>query len=169
VAAIFETERLLLRELTHRDLDHVAALRRSRGEASAWIGRNLAIYEAYGFGFWAIELGSEFAGYCGVRPTLLDRAPEWEIGWHISERLRDQGIATEAALGVRDFAFTDLGLTRLVALIDPGNFASRRVAENIGMRAGPTTVVDNRPWVVYEQSLELAGQRPFDAWSSAPR
>ena len=45
-----------------------------------------------------------------------------------------QGFATEAARAVRDYAFETLRLPRLVALIDPGNVRSIRVAERIGLR-----------------------------------
>ena len=37
-------------------------------------------------------------------------------------------------LAVRDQALGDLGLTTLVSLIQPGNVASARVAEKLGMR-----------------------------------
>ena len=163
MAWILDTPRLRLRELTHGDQDEITALGRTRGEASAWIGRNLALYEAYGFGFWAIETlaGSRFAGYCGVRPASVGGAPEWEMGWHVVEPLRNLGIATEAARGVRDYAFTDLGLTRLVALVEPANTASRHVAENIGMLAGPSAEVDGWQVVIYEQSLDLAAGANF--------
>jgi RimJ/RimL family protein N-acetyltransferase len=47
--------------------------------------------------------------------------------WH-------KGLATEAAKAVRDYAFSELSLTRLVSLIRVGNDASKRVAERIGMK-----------------------------------
>ncbi|MBS0210182.1 MAG: GNAT family N-acetyltransferase [Planctomycetes bacterium] len=40
----------------------------------------------------------------------------------------------EAALAVRDVAFGELGLTRLIALADAPNAASIRGAEKLGMR-----------------------------------
>ena len=46
---------------------------------------------------------------------------------------RDRGLATEAAAAVRDYAFGELGLSRVISLIRPGNAASQRVAEKIGM------------------------------------
>ena len=62
---ILETERLLLRELTQEDLPAVCdtlqndEVRRvyehdfTDGEAAAWIDRQRARYERYGFGLWA--------------------------------------------------------------------------------------------------------------------
>ena len=43
------------------------------------------------------------------------------------------GYASEAARAVRDFAFFTLNIQRLIAVIDPMNVASLRVAEKIGM------------------------------------
>jgi ribosomal-protein-alanine N-acetyltransferase len=44
------------------------------------------------------------------------------------------GYATEAATAVRDAALGSLGLTRLIALVDPDNAPSARVASKLGMR-----------------------------------
>ena len=44
-----------------------------------------------------------------------------------------RGYATEAAQAVRDYAFNRLRLPRLIAMIDPQNIASIRVAEKLGM------------------------------------
>jgi RimJ/RimL family protein N-acetyltransferase len=74
-----------LRPFTTLDLDVVAAMvedeeqmrfyprPRTRDEASAWIDRNLRLYEEHGYGIWFIEsiATSEFLGYCGVRPITL--------------------------------------------------------------------------------------------------
>jgi RimJ/RimL family protein N-acetyltransferase len=56
-----------------------------------------------------------------------------QIGWHVRRDLWGQGLATEAALACRDYAFDRLRLPALSALIQPENTASRRVAEKIGM------------------------------------
>jgi len=73
-------------------------------------------------------------GDCGLVHIEVDGAMETDIGWHVLRAKWGQGYATEAACASRDFAFTQLGVGRLVAQIHPENFASRRVAEKIGMR-----------------------------------
>lgn len=45
-----------------------------------------------------------------------------------------KGYATEAASAVKNYAFEELGLERIVSLIDPRNAASERVAIKIGMQ-----------------------------------
>src|SRR6266571_19236 len=160
---MFETERLKLREFSQDDLDDLAAMvadeeqmrfyprPRTRDEACAWIGRNLSLYEEHGFGFWLIEsrLTSEFLGYCGIRPLVLEGTPVTEIGWHTKKTSWNQGIAAEAAAGVRDLAFTRFAQTRLVAIIRPDHSASRRVAEKIGMCEEGAIVFDGDPAVTY--------------------
>jgi RimJ/RimL family protein N-acetyltransferase len=57
-----------------------------------------------------------------------------EIGWRLRRAAWGKGYATEGAVAVRDQAFETLGITSLVSLIQPGNAASARVAEKLGMR-----------------------------------
>jgi RimJ/RimL family protein N-acetyltransferase len=163
LAPILETERLRLREFRPDDLDALAAMvadeeqmrfypgPRTREEASDWLDRNLALYEEPGYGFWLIEsAAAEFLGYTGIRPIELEGTATTEIGWHTLKTSWNQGIATEAAAGARDLAFTRFAQTELVALIDPEHIASRRVAEKLGLRERAVTVIDGDAYVTYE-------------------
>lgn len=103
----------------------------------AWLRRVLQSYARRGYGPWAVvEKGSgELIGYCGLFdfPDVNGR-PEIEIGYRLARAYWGRGYATEAVSAARDYAFGVLGLTRLIALIDPGNVASIRVAEKAGLR-----------------------------------
>ena len=94
-------------------------------------------YQTWGFGPYAmVETHSgNIIGYCGLFffPDINGQA-EVEIGYRLARSAWGQGYATEAASAVRGYAFTSLGIRRLIALIDPANVASIRVAEKIGMR-----------------------------------
>ena len=161
--AVLETSRIRLRPFTTRDLNVVAEMvedeeqmrfyprPRTRDEASAWIDRNLSLYEEHGYGIWFIESfeTSEFLGYSGVRPIAVEGVDETEIGWHTRKKFWGQGFATEAAGACRDLAFERLGAQRLIALIDPTNAASVRVAEKIGMQPEREAVVDDYACVIY--------------------
>jgi RimJ/RimL family protein N-acetyltransferase len=48
--------------------------------------------------------------------------------------IENKGLATEAARAVRDHAFADLKLPRVISLIHPDNIASRRVTEKNGTK-----------------------------------
>ena len=86
---------------------------------------------------WAIVLKRDgaVAGYCGLS-RFPDRcaAHETEIGFRLRRADWGRGFATEAAMAVRDHAFNQLRLSKLIATIDPANVASVRVAEKVGLR-----------------------------------
>ena len=82
MTAILEARQFTLREFSENDLDELATMvadeaqmtfyphPKTRDEASAWISRNVGLYDEYGFGFWFIEsrTAADFLGYCGIRP-----------------------------------------------------------------------------------------------------
>jgi len=148
------TARLRFREMTVADLDSMAMLLgdpevmtyydhpKSRAEALAWIEWNQRLYTERGFGLWTLELNDDgaFVGDCGLTPQEVEGTVEIEVGYHVRRALQGQGYGTEAAAACRDFARETLGLHRLIALIDPGNRASQRVAEKIGLTHERDTV-----------------------------
>jgi RimJ/RimL family protein N-acetyltransferase len=93
-----------------------------------------------GAGWWAVELlaTGQLVGTVGAffRETALDgKLPvDLELGWVLFRPFWRQGIATEAATAARTFGFETIGAPRLIAHISPGNVASIRVAERLGMR-----------------------------------
>ena len=58
-----------------------------------------------------------------------------EVGWTVHPDHRGRGYATEAAIGLLDFAFGPLGAHRAEAHLYPGNLASIAVCTRLGMRA----------------------------------
>jgi RimJ/RimL family protein N-acetyltransferase len=142
-----ETPRLILREMRSTDVDSLhrifsdPLLMRfwpvwTHGETEEWVAAQLRRYAQDGFGLWAItfKASDEAIGDCGLVRHEVDGAMETDIGWHLLRAHWGQGYATEAASASRDYAFAQLRLERLVAQIHPENYASRRVAEKIGMR-----------------------------------
>ena len=141
------TQRLAFREMTPDDLDDMAALLgdpqvmryyphpKSRREALDWIAWNQRLYREHGFGLWRLTLRDtgEFVGDCGLTPQEVDGAAETEVGYHVRAALQGRGLATEAAAACRDYARDVLGVDRLIAIIDPRNRPSQRVAEKLGL------------------------------------
>jgi ribosomal-protein-alanine N-acetyltransferase len=111
-------------------------------------------YQTWGFGPYAvIERDSQSViGYCGLFffPDVNGQ-PEIEIGYRLAKSAWGQGYATEAARSIRDFAFVTLGIKRLIAMIDPSNVVSIRVAEKIGMHYERDVMFDGytHPDLVY--------------------
>jgi [ribosomal protein S5]-alanine N-acetyltransferase len=143
-----ETERLRLRRYRRDDLDHLHAMLSDPEhmrwypapcdvEASTrWLERTMESYETRGFGLLIVEdrdTGA-FLGTAGPSLQVVEGVEEVEIGWHTVPGRKGEGIAPEAAAAARDWAFANLDVDHLIALVRPENVASGRVAEKIGMR-----------------------------------
>jgi [ribosomal protein S5]-alanine N-acetyltransferase len=72
-------------------------------------------------------------GHCGLLDKEVEGKTEIELNYIISPPMWGKGIGTEMADAIKRFAFMELGLIRLIALIEPNNEASGRVAIKIGM------------------------------------
>ena len=88
-------------------------------------------------------------GYCGFFSQIVDEIEDLEIGYRIDPAYWGRGIATEAVRAVRDHAFEDLHLARVMSLIHPDNAASRRVGEKNGMTPEKETVFRGFPTIVF--------------------
>lgn len=146
---ILETPRLALRTLEAEDSDLLSevlcdpeVMQFSNGVLSQsslikWIEEYLEQHRNWGFSPYAIvrKEPSKVIGYCGLFhiPDICGK-PEVEIGYRLAKATWGNGLATEAALAVRDYAFNKLSLNRLIAMIDPNNSGSVNVAKKIGMR-----------------------------------
>ena len=146
---ILETNRLILRQFHIRDgdaLEHVfgdpEVMRYGPGvQTQAWVNDWLRDcmenYRQWGFGPWAVveKTVSVVIGYAGLYHfSDIDGHPEIEVGYRLMRSHWGRGFATEAVKAIRQYAFHVLCLPRLIALIDPQNTASIRVAEKIGMQ-----------------------------------
>jgi len=149
---ILETTRLLLREFTPQDADALALVLSDpetmryypapydRAGVEQWIERNRQRYQDDGVGLWAMELKRtqdcevhETIGDCGIIVQQVEGERLYEIGYHLRRDFWGQGLATEAAVACRDWAFAHLKTERLISLIRSENLPSRRVAERTGM------------------------------------
>lgn len=63
-----------------------------------------------------------------------DRDGVVEIGWGITQDYRGRGIATKATEAVIQWAFSQPGVKRVIAMIPNDNIKSERVAQRLGMR-----------------------------------
>ncbi len=144
-----ETPRLLLRPMQATDLEALlciftdpkvmAAFESApfdRQQMAEWLQRNLDHQAAWGYGLFSVILRTNglLIGDCGLEVMSVEGVQVAELGYDFRSEYWNQGFATEAALAVRDYAFTILNLPQLISLIRVGNVASQRVAEKIGMR-----------------------------------
>ena len=83
-------------------------------------------------------------GHAGLIPQTVDGSDELEIGYWISRKHWQKGYATEAAITLRDYGRSQLGKDRFIALIQPDNLASKKVANKLGMRLEKEIVLGGR-------------------------
>ncbi|MGO9965194.1 MAG: GNAT family N-acetyltransferase [Acidimicrobiales bacterium] len=151
------TSRLVLRRWRLSDLDALAEVfaRRevwefpfgrglTRDETELRLRGYLETWDRDGFGKYAVELAGTGAliGYSGLEVvTWFDEIEgEVEIGWRLDPGHWGRGYAAEAGLASLQLGFDRLGIDRVVAVIEPANVASSRLARRIGLRAVRETV-----------------------------
>lgn len=165
---ILETDRLILRRQVPDDLDALWALYcdpdvvrfipdapRAREEA-----REELEWHMHGhprrpeLGLWATihKQTGAYIGRCGLLPWTIDGQPEVEVAYLLAKTHWGQGLASEAAQAITLYGFEQLGLSRLICMIEPDNVASIRVAERIGMTFEKEATDDKGPFRVYSRS-----------------
>jgi RimJ/RimL family protein N-acetyltransferase len=165
---ILETERLILRRLLPDDLDDLFALYRDP-EIRRFFPEGTLTYEETKdelefflnghpdhpeLGLWATVCTEtdEFIGRCGLLPWTIGQRQEVEVAYLLAKEHWGRGLGTEAARGIVRYAVGQLGLSRLVCLVTPGNQASANVARNIGMTLDAEMEDDDGPFLLYSMS-----------------
>ena len=144
---VLRTERLTLRTFTRDDLPLYHALnadpevyrwlsgtaltREWSDEIAGWANH---LYETERLGLLAVEHSADqqFLGMCGLhhQETFPD---EVEIAWRLASQHWGRGYASEAARAWAAYAFTTLGLHRIISTTDRDNARSRGVMQRLGM------------------------------------
>ncbi len=156
--------------MTDDDLDDIAVLLgdeevmryyprpKTRDEAERWIAWNRGLYRNRGFGLWIVTLKStgEFLGECGLTVQVVDGVEEIEVGYQLLPAHQGCGYATEAAAACRDAARDVFRADRVIAVINPANDSSRRVAERIGLRLEKHADMYGEDRLIYATTLGQA-------------
>lgn len=92
-------------------------------------------FDRRGFGIYAVEVSSVFAGVVGLSTPSFRSwfTPCVEILWRLRIEFWGKGFATEAAAGVLKMAKDSLSLDEVFAFAVPQNLKSIRVMEKLGM------------------------------------
>ena len=142
------TERLMLRPMTAADAPLMLALLndpdflrfvgdrqvRTVDEARRYVEKGpLASYARHGYGPYTVVLkpGADAVGICGL--FKRDHLPDPDIGFAFLPAWRGSGLAGEAARAVLADAKARLGITRVLAIVDPGNARSIALLERLGL------------------------------------
>ena len=172
---ILETERLMLRRLLPEDLDRLFALY-SDAETRRYFPEGTLTYEETReelewflnghpehpeLGLWATihKPTNQFIGRCGLLPWPIDGRTEVEVAYLLDKAYWRQGLGTEAAQAIAQYAFEQLHLARLICLIDRENQASIKVAQSIGMAFVKEGVDEVGPYLLYAIGAEDAASQ----------
>lgn len=145
---IIETDRLVMRPFINSDVDKFSGIcadeevmkyigggTQDREQTQTKISKWIKDYEKDGFGLMALvyKESGELIGFCGLTRQSVDNEECIELGYRLSRKYWNQGMATEAAMAIRDHAFTHLNIEKLIAIIHPENVSSKNVAKKAGM------------------------------------
>jgi len=152
-----ETDRLIIRSAQKVDFESLAALwadpevtyymggPRNYEEILNILREDAQVNPQPVFDLWPViekETG-QVVGDCGILEKNIDGRNQYEIVYVLAKSAWGKGFATEVASALKDYAFNELDLKRVTALIDPGNLKSEKVATKIGLRYEKDTVRPN--------------------------
>jgi len=145
---VIETERLALRRLTEDDAEFMLGLLnepsflsnigdrgvRTVEDARAYLlAGPIASYEKFGFGMYLATRREDGApvGICGL--VKRDALEDVDVGYALLPAFWSCGYALESAAAVVAHGKRDFGLKRIAGIVQPGNQASIRVLEKLGL------------------------------------
>ena len=149
-----DTPRLLIRSLQLSDAPLLAAIwadpevtlfmggPRDRVEVQGGLEEDALLPDPPEIDLWPVveKSSGRVLGHCGLTEKEVDGQHEIELVYVLERGSWGRGYATEAASAIMRYAFGELGLPRLISLIDPRNAASERVALKLGMTLERETV-----------------------------
>ncbi len=146
-----ETERLILREIVHDDIDGLFELD-SNPKVHKYLGnkpvqdkeklievinfiRNQ--YIENGIGRWAIieKSTNSFLGWTGlkfVKENINNHSNYYDLGYRLIEKYWGKGFATESAIASLKYGFENLGLNEIYASAHIDNITSNKILLKIG-------------------------------------
>ena len=165
----FTSERLLFRLYTQEDFDFLYGMlsdpemvryigngdtRDPKGTQAflEWIYSHYEMNKEYGLKVIVRKDDHVPVGHAGIVPQKVNGKDELEVGYWIAREYWGNGYASESAKALLHRGISQLGLDRLISLIQEGNGASRKIANKNGMRAEAKIVLKGRNVYVYSNS-----------------
>lgn len=163
---ILETERLYLRELNQTDFGSLCKILQDKetmyayegafsvDEVQEWLDRQIARYQKWGFGLWAVVLKAtnEMIGQCGLTMQPWKETEVLEIGYLFERSYWHNGYAIEAAKACKQYAFETLNAPEVCSIIRDINRASQNVAIRNGMSRIDT-------WIKHYRDVDMLHYR----------
>lgn len=102
-------------------------------QIQSFVERQIETYRTRGFCRWKLlsKADGNLIGFCGA--GFWRDAQEPEIGWWLARSCWGRGLASEAARPALRDAFELVKLDRLISVAMPGNQASTRIMQKLGL------------------------------------
>ncbi len=167
---VIETARLRLRAFQSSDVDaHAAAMSDegvvrhlggtpfSREESWRRMLSATGLWQLLGYGYWAVERREDGAwiGLAGFGDFKREMQPSIEglpeMGWIFAPHAHGQGLASEAVAAGLKWADETLKAPEIVAIIDPDNAPSIRLAEKNGFSLRTDATYKSEPILLFRR------------------
>jgi RimJ/RimL family protein N-acetyltransferase len=142
-----DTERLVIRQLTHSDDEFIVRLLneksflhfigdkrvRNRADARNYLTNGpMASYAKHGYGLFLVseKFSGTPVGMCGL--LRRDNQEHPDIGFAFLAAYQARGYGLESAAAVMDFGHMQLNIETIVAFVSPDNERSIRLLERLG-------------------------------------
>jgi [ribosomal protein S5]-alanine N-acetyltransferase len=115
------------------------------------IARSVEHWRVHGFGLFSFRVRAtgEFAGYSGIKHTMVEDTDVIELAYAVPSALWRSGYATEMSRAAVKFAFAHTAIQELVAFTLTHNSGSRRVMEACGFHYDCAITHAGLPHVLY--------------------
>jgi len=170
---VLETERLRLQRFTADPEESEFALRllnepsylenigdkgvRTLEQAARYLREGpIQSYELHGHGLYLVVLkeSRQLVGICGL--LKRDQFKDADLGYAFLPEFWSRGFAFECASAVRDYGQRTLGMSRIIALVNPTNAPSIKLLKKLGFSF--TETVKMEPGGAVADVYELPGQ-----------
>ena len=142
---LLQTNRLTIENFNDRDIPEWAKIENdtdvrrfvdgkvlSFKEAGEYVEMNIQHYQRYGYGRYVVRLKQTrtLIGMCG----FLNEPYGIDFGYRYSKNSWGKGFGFEAARGVLEYGFSELGLEKVLGLTAEQNYGSIRILEKLGFK-----------------------------------
>lgn len=162
----FTSQRLIFRRYEQGDMDFLYSMlsdsqmmkyigsgnTRNREESHAFLERIQSHYKKngeHGLKLLIRKKDGVPVGHAGIIPQQVNGEDELEIGYWIAKEFWGNGYAIEAASALLNRGVEQLGLTRLISLIQSKNTRSIRIANENGMHLEKEIILKGKEVSVY--------------------
>lgn len=166
---ITSTKRLFIRELAVSDINELYSIysepqiRRYIDNIDSDIEKEMEkqkayihnVYTFYGYGLWGVfnKTDKKLIGRCGIENQIVDGKEEIVLSYLIDYEYWGHGYAVESCNAILKYAYEELDIERVVAVIDIDNLRSIKTAQRLDMVCVKEFEHNGRKVFLYSKNL----------------